>query len=81
MRHDDELRLAGKFFEHAHEAADVGVVERGIDLIEDAKRAGLDLVDGKEQGDGRQRPLAARQQANVLQALAAGTGDDVDLGL
>ena len=81
VRHDDELRLSGKFLEHAHEAVDVGVVERGIDLVEDAERAGLDLVDGKEQGDGRQRPLAARQQADILQALAAGAGDDVDVGL
>ena len=46
MRHDDELRLAGKFLEYAHEAVDVGVVERGIDLVEDAERAGLDRLTG-----------------------------------
>ena len=46
---DDELRPFGKFFEHFHEAADIGVVEGGIDLVEDTEGAGLDQEDGEEQ--------------------------------
>ena len=38
---DDELREREKLAQHGREAADVGFVERGVDFVEDAERAGL----------------------------------------
>ena len=41
MRDDDELGLVGVAAEQLDEAADVGVVERGLDLVEEVERARL----------------------------------------
>ena len=38
---DDKLRRLRELFEHSHEAADIGVVERRVDFVEDAEGAGF----------------------------------------
>ncbi len=59
-------------------AADVGLVERGIDLVEQAEGARLVLEDRKDQRDRRQRLFAAAHQLEGAEALAWWLGDDVD---
>jgi hypothetical protein len=67
--------------QHLHEAADVGIVERRVDLVEQAERARLVLEESEHQGDGGERLLAARQQLDALQPLARRLGDDLDAAL
>src|SRR3989338_7542743 len=52
----------GPLLDKAGEAADVRVVERGVDFVEDAEGRGLVAEDGDEQRQRRQRLLAAREQ-------------------
>src|SRR5262249_44207479 len=61
VRNDDELRLAQHASKHVHESADIGIVERRVDFVEQAKRAWLVLEHAEHQGDGGERFLAARQ--------------------
>ena len=77
---DDELRLVGEAPERVGEAPDVGLVERRVDLVEDAERDRPDLEHGEQQGDRRQGPLAARQHRERLGLLARWPGDDLDAG-
>ncbi len=46
---DDELGVFEEALEDTDEAVDVGFVEGGVELVEDAERAGFDLVDGEEE--------------------------------
>ncbi len=55
---DDELRVVDEAVEHLDEAVDVRLVERGVELVEHAERAGLDHVDREQQRDGGHRALA-----------------------
>lgn len=48
---------------------DVGVVECGVDLIQDKERAGLIRVDGKEESQGGDCLLAAREMLHVAESL------------
>src|SRR5450759_5486233 len=41
VRDEDELRLLGQLHEERREAVDVRLVERGVDLVEDAERRRL----------------------------------------
>lgn len=75
---DDELGVLKEAFEDVEEAVDVGFVQRGVQFVQQAKGAGLDLVDGEEKGDGGHGLFAAGEQADVLKAFAGRTGDDVD---
>ena len=63
------------------EAADVGLVERGVDFVEDAEGCGLELEDADEQRERGEGLFSAGEQEDVLQLLARGRGDDVDAGL
>ena len=45
VRDDDELREREEVAEDTDEAADVGLVERGVDFVEDAEGAGLAAED------------------------------------
>ena len=67
--------------EHLDEPADVGIVERRVDLVEQAERARAVLEDREHQRHRGQRLLAARQQLHALQPLARRLGDDVDAAL
>jgi len=71
---DHELRLDAHFLDEVGEAADVGFVEGGVDFVEDAERAGRELEDGGEQGNGGEpflrRRVAARFAASCPEAGA-----------
>ena len=67
--------------EHVAEAVDVGVVERGIDLVEHADRRGLGEEDGEDQGGRGQRLFAAAHQAHDSHALARGAREYLQAGL
>jgi len=81
VRDDHELRLVAEAPEHVEEAVDVGIVERRVDLVEQAERRRLDEVDREQQRDRGERALAARHERDALQELAARLGHDLDLGL
>ena len=53
MGDDDKLGEGEEVAQHADEAADVGLVERGVDLVEDAERAGLAAKDRQQAGRRR----------------------------
>ena len=76
----DELRLVGEAAERIGEPPDVGLVERGIDLVEDAERHRPDLEHREQQRDRGQGPLAAGQHRERLLLLAGRPGDDLDAG-
>ena len=67
--------------QHLDEAADVGIVERRVDLVEHAERARLELEHAEHQRDRGERLLAAREQLNALQPLARRLRDDLDAAL
>ena len=63
------------------EAADVGLVERSIDFVEDAEGRGLELEDSDQQRQRGESLFSAGEQQDVLQLLARRRGDDVDAAL
>src|SRR5450759_5813977 len=78
VRDEDELRLLGQLHEERREAVDVRLVERGVDLVEDAERRRLVLEDRDKERDGRERFLAARQEADRLVPLAGRLRHDLE---
>ena len=62
------------------EPADVGLVERRVDLVEHAERRRPDLEHREQEGDRGQRPLAAREHRQRLWLLAGRPGGDLDPG-
>src|SRR5436190_23453345 len=78
VRDEDELRAVEHPAQHVDESSDVRVVERRVDLVEQAEQARLVPEDREHQRDGGERLLAARQQLHALQPLARRRGDDVD---
>ena len=61
-------------------AADVRVVERCVDLVEQTERRRAVFEDREDERDRRHRLFAAGKQQNVLQAFARRLGDDLDAG-
>src|SRR5262245_8556155 len=78
---DDELRVLLHTTQHLDEPADVGIVERRVDLVEEAERARLVLEHAEHQCDGGQRLLAAGEELDALQTLARRLSDDLDTAL
>ena len=78
MGDEDELRAVRERADEAHEALHVGVVERRVDLVEDAERRRLDEVDREQEGRCRERLLAARELGEADGPLAARPGRDGD---
>src|SRR5690606_39169420 len=76
-----ELGLCLEVLQKADEAPDVALVERRVDLVEYAERTRLHEVDAEEQGECRERTLAARQEVEALGPLPARGRVDVDGGL
>ena len=74
MGDEDELGGLGHLPDHVVVAADVGVVERGVHLVEQAERRGLDEEDGEDEGDRGERLLAAGEQVDALELLARAAG-------
>ena len=72
VRHHDELRLLRECLERLREAADVRLVERGIDFVEDAEGRRVHGQQREEQRDRRERPLAAGEQRQAADPLAGG---------
>jgi hypothetical protein len=58
VRDDEELPLRAHPGDHLAEAVDIGVVERGVDLVEDRERARVYLVQREHERERGQRPLA-----------------------
>ena len=75
---DDELGLVAHPAQILRKADDVGVIQRGLDLVEDAEGRGVDGEDGEIDADGHQRLLAAGQGFQVLDDLARRGHPDVD---
>jgi hypothetical protein len=57
-----ELRALGVPAQELHEAADVGVVQRRLDLVEEVERTGPREKEREQERDGAERLLAAREQ-------------------
>ena len=74
----DELRAVGVLAQQACEAADVRVVERGLDLVEEVERARPREEEAEEERDRAERLLAARQQRQPRDALADRAQLDLD---
>src|SRR5215510_9721777 len=81
MRDHDELRLIAHFADQIVKPSYVGLIERRIDLIEDAERAGLIMEDANQKRQRGQRLLAAGEQQYILQLLAGRRRDNVDAAL
>src|SRR2546428_254949 len=81
VRDDDELRAVGELAQRLREAPDIALVERGVDLVEDAERRRLHPQDRKEQRRCGEGALAARQLRERTDALAGRPRVDVDARL
>ena len=79
----DEQELS--FFAHRFDefciALSVGVVERRIDLVQQAKRCRVKLKNGKYQRNGCQCFFTTRQQRNALVFLARWLGNHLHAGV
>ena len=81
VRDEHELGLHAHLLDQFGEAADVGLVERRVDFVEDAERAGRVLENADQQGQRSERLFAAGEQQHALQALARRRSHDVDAAL
>src|SRR5437762_9182024 len=77
VRNDDELCRRAHFAHHLGESIDVGVIERSIDFIEDAKGARLITEERDQQRQRCQCFFAARQQQYILKLLARWLRNDL----
>src|SRR6202521_6258968 len=80
VRDDQELALGPQAGEHLAEPADVGVVQCGVDLVEDGERARVYLIKREHKRERRERALAAREQRDILQSLAWRLDEYLDSG-
>ena len=64
-----------------NEPADVGVVQRRVDFVEQTERARLRQENAEQQRQRHERPLAARQQVDALRAFAARRRVDLDIAV
>jgi hypothetical protein len=76
----DQLRGLLQLLHDPDQPAQVGVVERRLDLVHHIERAGPGLEDRDQQRHGGQRPLAAGEQREPLDLLARRPGLDLDAG-
>src|SRR5256885_1212226 len=77
---DDELRGLAHLADHLVVAADVGIVERRVHLVEEAEGRRLDEEDGEDEGYGGERLLAAGEQVDAGELLSGRLGDDLHAG-
>jgi hypothetical protein len=78
MRDDDELRPLGELPEQLDEAPDVGVVEGGLDFVQEVERARPREEEREEEGNRAQSLLAAREEREPRHALARRLELDLD---
>jgi chromosome segregation protein len=76
--HANELSAPGVGAQKVQEAADVEVVKRRLDLVEDVERTRPGEEDGEQESDGGHRLLAAGEQRQALHRLARGGDLDLD---
>jgi hypothetical protein len=69
------------FFRSSVKRADVRLVERRVDFVQEAEGRGLDEVEREEERNGGQGALPAGQEADPLQLGAGRLGDDLDAAL
>src|SRR5437773_5593352 len=81
VRDDDELRAIGVAAQQLDEAADVRVVERRLDLVEQIERARPREEEREEEGDRAEGLFAAGEEREPLHTLPGGTQLDLDAGL
>src|SRR5690606_37618191 len=67
--------------EQDQQAAEVHVVERGLDLVQDVERARPSPEDRAEQRHRGERPFTAREQGQPLDLLARWARLDLDTGV
>src|SRR5262249_29626067 len=70
-----------ELLDHSQVAVDVSLVERGVNFVENAERAGLALEDRQEQRNGRHCLFAPRKERNAAQLFSGRAGDHVDAAL
>src|SRR5205807_3417368 len=75
---DEQLGLVAELVHKVEEAMEVDVVEGGLDLVEQVEGGGPAAEDGEEEGERRQRALAAREQRELADVLAMGPSLDLD---
>src|SRR5579863_182751 len=75
---EDELHAVGHVAHDIAEAADVVLIERRVDLIEQAEGRGIQVEDREHQRDGGKCLLAAGQQVDAAVLLAGRAGHDGD---
>ena len=78
---DDELRGFPKLGEHGQESADVGFVERSVDLVQETKRRRFVTEDGEHDGDRGHRLLPSGEKQHVLKFLPGRLRNDIDAAL
>ena len=78
---EDELGLVLDRLQEVEEAGQVDVVEGRVDLVQEAEGRRPVAEEGEQEGQAGQRFLAAREQDEVLDALARRLGDDLDAAL
>ena len=79
--YDDELGVLDELPEHLREPADVRLVERRVELVQQAEGRRHDEVEREEKRHGGKRPLAAGKQRDVLEAGARRLHHDLDPAL
>ena len=81
MRDHDELGAVGVAAQELDEAADVGVVERGLDLVEEVERARLREEEREQERDRSERLLAAGEHPEARDLLPRRPELDLHPGL
>src|SRR5690606_8341314 len=80
VRDDDELNAVRHLLDDLRKTADVRIVERRVDLVEQTERRRIQLEDRKYQRNRGQRLLTAREQMNRARLLAGRARHDRDTG-
>ena len=75
---DDELGLPRHFAQECAEAADVGVVKRGIDFVQQAEWRRVQAEEREDEGERGQRFFAAGEDAQVFDFFARRAHGDGD---
>ena len=78
MRNHNELRICTEFLQIIREIADVRVIQRSFDLIQNTEWRGFELEHGEQQRNGGQRALAAGEQAQKLTFLSRRLNNNVN---
>ena len=80
MGDDDELRPLGERLQRRREADHVRLIQRRVHLVQHADRRRVRVQQREEQGQRRQRTLAAGEHVERSHLLPRRLGDDVDAG-